>query len=347
MSRVDLPPTYVEGFHNLEAVKLMEYKVLGNTGLKVSRLSLGGAPLGCHYGEFDEEEGIRLIITAIKNGINYIDTAYYYGQGKSETILGKALKKVPRQAYYIATKVGRYGLDYEHMFDFTTEKTCQSVKKSLKLLQLTYIDIIQVHDIEFAPSLDIILTQTLPELSRQVAQGRARHIGITGYPVSILKECIEKSNIRIACVLSYARLTLIDDTLSQYIPFFKERNVGIISAAASCMGLLSSREVPVWHPADDDVKKICKEAGQYCKDNNVELAKLAIWHSLQCTDIDTHLVGMQNCQELNINVDVTINGITEKEKDHIDHIKEKYLSRLSNKHWEGVELEKYWKAVKL
>lgn len=79
----------------------------------------------------------------------------------------------------------------------------------------------QVHDIEFAPSLDIILTQTLPELSRQVADGKAMYIGVTGYPVSVLKECVEKSDINISCVLSYTRLTLIDDILLEYIPFFK------------------------------------------------------------------------------------------------------------------------------
>lgn len=83
---------------------------------------------------------------------------------------------------------------------------------------------LQIHDIEFAPSLDIIITQTLPELSKHVAEDKARHIGITGYPVSVLKECIEKSNINIACVLSYSRLTLIDDTLLEYIPFFKVGN---------------------------------------------------------------------------------------------------------------------------
>lgn len=69
--------------------------------------------------------------------------------------------------------------------------------------------------------MDIIITQTLPELSRQVAEGKARYIGITGYPVSVLKECIERSNVNIGSILSYTRLTLIDDTLLEYIPFFK------------------------------------------------------------------------------------------------------------------------------
>ena len=66
-----------------------------------------------------------------------------------------------------------------------------------------------------------MITQTLPELSRQVSDGKARFIGVTGYPVSVLKECIDKSNIDISCVLSYCRNTLIDDTLAEYMPYFK------------------------------------------------------------------------------------------------------------------------------
>lgn len=175
----------------------------------------------------------------------------------------QALKGIPRQAYYIATKVGRYELDHENMFNFTAEKTRKSIEKSLKLLGVDYVDVIQVrwirqcasryqidqfyyqlsvfffrlltlqaHDIEFAPSLDIILTQTLPELSRQVADGKATFIGITGYPVFVLKECVERSNINISCVLSYTRLTLIDDTLLEYVPFFKVRTISFASRIA-------------------------------------------------------------------------------------------------------------------
>ncbi|XP_014218056.1 uncharacterized protein LOC106646530 [Copidosoma floridanum] len=69
----------------------MEYRTLGKTGLRVSKLSLGGGTLGCHFGDYDEEEAIQTIRKALKKGINYIDTAYWYGQGRSETVLGKVL----------------------------------------------------------------------------------------------------------------------------------------------------------------------------------------------------------------------------------------------------------------
>lgn len=90
------------------------------------------------------KEGIATVHKAVKAGINYIDTAPYYGQGRSEEVLGMALKDLPRSAYYVATKVGRYNSTYEGMFDFSAKKTRESVEKSLQLLGLDYVDIIQV-----------------------------------------------------------------------------------------------------------------------------------------------------------------------------------------------------------
>ncbi|CAK9818858.1 L-galactose dehydrogenase [Anthophora plagiata] len=341
-----LPPTYVEGFHDLEAVKAMEYRPLGKTGLLVSKLSFGGGPLGCHYGTYDEEEAIEAIRQALKRGINYIDTAPWYSQGRSETIIGRALKGIPRNAYYIATKVGRYELNYDHMFNFSKEKTESSVNNSLKLLDLDYVDVIQVHDIEFAPSLDIIITQTLPELSKQVAEGKAKYIGITGYPISVLEECIKKSNINISCILSYTRHTLIDNTLIEYIPFFKAHNIGIINASAPCMGLLTNKGPPDWHPASDYTKKICADAANCCKDHDVELARLALWYSMQCKDIATYLVGIQNLKQLYMNLDVLKNGITEKEKHLLQELQEKYFCKITEKHWEKKEIQIYWENMK-
>ncbi|XP_057317852.1 uncharacterized protein LOC130662908 [Microplitis mediator] len=336
-----LPPTYVEGFHDLEAVKSMKYSILGKTGLLVSKLSLGGGPLGCHYGTYDEDEAIETIRQAIRQGINYIDTGYWYGQGRSEITIGKALQGIPRQAYYIATKVGRYELDYENMFDFSIEKTRESIKNSLERLQIDYVDVIQVHDIEFAPSMDMIITQTLPEVSRQVSLGKARHIGITGYPISVLKECILKSNINIACVLTYSRYTLLDQTLLEYLPFFKEHNIGVINAAAVSMRLLTNERPPEWHPASDEVKNQCSEAAKYCKSNEVDLARLAVWYSMQCNDITTNLIGIQNMKQLKVNIDVANNGISDKEKQLLENIQANFFSKIKGSHWEGKEIEAY------
>lgn len=97
-----------------------------------------------NFRKLNDNEAIKTIHKALKSGINYIDTAPWYGQGKSEELLGEALKDIPRSAYYIATKVGRYELQKDKMFDFSATKTIESVDKSLKLLGLEYVDVIQV-----------------------------------------------------------------------------------------------------------------------------------------------------------------------------------------------------------
>lgn len=96
------------------------------------------------YSDLDEVEAIKTIVQAIKSGVNYIDTAPWYGQGKSEQVLGRALKDVPREAYYIATKVGRYELEVEKQFNFSAKKVTEGFNDSLRYLGLDYVDVIQV-----------------------------------------------------------------------------------------------------------------------------------------------------------------------------------------------------------
>lgn len=94
--------------------------------------------------EYEEKDAIETIRQALRSGLNYIDTAPYYGQGRSEKVIGKALEGVPREAYYIATKVARYEVPPKKQFDFSYEKTLESVDVSLKYLGLDYVDLIQV-----------------------------------------------------------------------------------------------------------------------------------------------------------------------------------------------------------
>ncbi|XP_049843522.1 uncharacterized protein LOC126295222 isoform X3 [Schistocerca gregaria] len=334
-----LPPTFVPGFHDEAAVRAMRYNPLGETGLYVSHLGCGGGVLSSLYGRFTEEECIATIREAIRQGVNYIDTAPWYGQGRSEDILGKALKEVPRQAYYIGTKVGRYELDPRRMFDFSASKTRQSIEKSLKLLQLDYVDILQVHDVEFAPDPEMLINETLPVVKEAVEAGKARFIGITGYPVSALKDIVARSkDIRISTVLSYCRDTLVDSTLQEYMPFFKERGVGVISASGPSMGLLTNAGPQPWHPAPGELKEACRRAAGYCESQGVELGKLAVYHALTREGQATHIVGA-NCREvLRLNLRTLREGLTEAEQQVLQHVKDRFFADLKVRHWEGKEL---------
>ena len=207
----------------------MKYRKLGKTGWEVSVLSLGASPLGGVFGKVDEKDGIRTVRTALDLGVNFLDVSPYYGMNKAETLLGKALKGVPRQEYYLATKVGRYATD-EKDFDFSAERVTRSVDESLRRLGVAHIDLIQCHDIEFT-SIQQIVEETIPALQKLKRQGKVHKIGITGLPLKIFKRVLDRTPLD--TILSYCHYCLHDITLVQWFPYLKSKQVGIINASIS------------------------------------------------------------------------------------------------------------------
>src|SRR4051794_16572295 len=197
----------------------MIYRTLGKTGLRVSALSYGASPLGSVFRAIDEAEGIRTVHTALDLGINFIDVSPYYGLTRAETVLGRALARVARDRYFLATKVGRYG---ENEFDFSAARVTRSVEESLGRLGIDTIDLIQCHDIEFG-DLNQVVEETLPALERLREAGKVRFIGITGYPLRIFREVLERRPVD--TILSYCRYTLNDRSLEQMLPYLGARGV--------------------------------------------------------------------------------------------------------------------------
>src|SRR3954465_1310221 len=168
--------------------RVMQYRPLGRTGLNVSILSFGASPLGGVFGAVDEGQGIRAGGTAPDLGINFFDVSPYYGATRAETALGRALKGVPRDRYFLATKVGQYG---EGEFDFSAARVARSLDESCARLGVDYIDLLQCHDIEFA-DLHQIANETLPALAKLRDAGRIGHIGITGLPLKIFRAVLDQ-----------------------------------------------------------------------------------------------------------------------------------------------------------
>ncbi|XP_063225729.1 uncharacterized protein LOC134532795 isoform X2 [Bacillus rossius redtenbacheri] len=336
-----LPPTFVPGFHDESAVHKMRYNKLGETDMVVSVLGLGAAAYSNIYASFSEDEAIITIREAIKKGVNYIDGGYWYGQGRAEEVIGKALEGIPRKAYYIASKVGRYELDRQKMFDFSAETSRKSIDRSLRSLKLEYLDLIQVHDVEFAPSLEHVMAATMPALEEAVRAGKARHVGVTGEPVCVLQQAVERSPVRVDTVLSYCRDTLIDDTLKQFLPFFQSRGVGVVHASATAMGLLTNAGPPAWHPAPDSMKSVCALASAYCKERGVELGRLAVHHSLSQRGPAVNVVSMASRELLRANLQLVHEGLSAREQAVLQEVRDRFLSKLPQKHWEGVQLEKH------
>src|SRR6185312_933151 len=124
----------------------MEHRELGRTGLKLPVLSFGASSLGQEFRPVDVGEALRSVRVALDLGMNFIDTSPYYGRGLSECLLGVALREVPRDRYYLGTKLGRYA---PSQFDFSARRVVESVEVSLERMRVEHLDIVLCHDIEF------------------------------------------------------------------------------------------------------------------------------------------------------------------------------------------------------
>lgn len=274
----------------------MEYRTLGKTQLQVSALSFGASSLGGVFKPVDESLAIRTVHTALDLGINFIDVSPFYGYTKAEQVLGKALKGVPRDRYYLATKVGRYG-DAE--FDFSAQRTLQSVDASLRRLGVEYLDIIQSHDNEYG-DLNQVIGETIPALRRVQKEGKARFVGVTGYPLKIFDVIL--SRVEVDTILSYNHYALNDTTLTSLLPWLQSEETGVINASPVSQGLLTNNELPAWHPAPQNVRQACSAAAAFCRQQGTDIAKLAMQFSVANPAIHTTLVGTANPANLQKNV---------------------------------------------
>ena len=267
----------------------MEYRELGKTGMMVSTISFGASSLGAVFHPLKEEVGIRAVHTALDEGINFIDVSPYYGHLKAENVLGKALREVERSRYYLSTKVGRYGSDGVNLWDYSASRVRESVYESMDRLGVDYLDLINVHDIEFA-DLEQICSETLPALVALRKEGTVRHIGITNLNLRHFRYVIEHVPAgTVESVLSFCHYTLNDDSLTDYLDFFEAHRVGVINASPYSMGLLTERGAPSWHPAPAALKRLARKAVYFCKSKGVSIEQLAVSYSTANPRIATTL----------------------------------------------------------
>ena len=121
--------------------------------MSLSHLGFGASSLGSVFRPTNLNDSIKAVETAIEGGINFIDVSPYYGHYKAETVLGEALKNIPRDKYFLSTKVGRYGKDGVNTWDYSAQRAKESVYESMDRLHIDHIDLINVHDIEFQAAL--------------------------------------------------------------------------------------------------------------------------------------------------------------------------------------------------
>ena len=163
--------------------RYMEHRLLGRTGVSVSKLCLGTMMFGA-WGNPDHDDSIRIIHAALDAGINFVDTADVYSAGESEEIVGKALAGGRRDDVVLATKIsGPMGEDPNRR-GTSRRWIIQEVENSLRRLGTDWIDLYQIH--RYEPDTDI--EETLGALTDLVHQGKVRYIGSSTFPASAIVE---------------------------------------------------------------------------------------------------------------------------------------------------------------
>ncbi len=274
----------------------MLYGTLGNTDLSVSRIGFGASPLGDVFGTTDPAEGARAVHRAVDEGINFFDVSPFYGNTLAEERLGKALLGI-RHKVVLATKCGRYG---DESFDFSSVRIKRSIDESLARLQTDYVDIFQAHDIEFGDINQIVL-ETIPALREVQQSGKARYIGITGYPLGTLISVAQRAQVD--TILSYCHYNLlVTDLDARLAPFTKASGIGLINASPLHMGLLSGSALPDWHPAPMNVRRAAADVVRLCRERGFDPVVVALSFCIGHPYVASTLVGMSTCEQVDSNL---------------------------------------------
>jgi L-galactose dehydrogenase len=284
------------GGHSDTIVFVMEYRTLGNTGLRLSILGFGAAPLWNEYGNIAATEGDRAVHAAIDHGINFFDTSPYYGRTLSEERLGVALSG-KRDKVVLCTKCGRYG---KEEFDFSAARVTASIDESLRRLRTDYVDMFIAHDIEFGDR-EQVVNETIPAMRKLQAGGKVRFVGISGLPVTLLAEVAERSHVDF--VLSYCHYNLMIRNLDRVLtPVAAANHIGLVNASPLHMGMLTPVGPPPWHPAPESVKETAAKVVQLCQSRGVDVTTFALRFCLDYPHVASTLVGMSSPAEVQQNL---------------------------------------------
>ncbi len=213
----------------------MEYRTLGRTDIRISEVGLGTWGMGGdRYGRADDAESRRALLRALELGINHIDTAPIYGNGRSEEVVGNAIAG-RRHEVVLATKVGMFPGGRQN-FDYSGATVMREVEQSLRRLRTDYLDIYFLH----SPDEELYRDDGLGALVRLKEQGKIRATGFSvmsveeGIPMAM--RLIEQGDVD---VIQQAYRLLYTLPSQELFPLAQARNVGVIARENFYFGFLT------------------------------------------------------------------------------------------------------------
>jgi D-threo-aldose 1-dehydrogenase len=276
---------------------------LGETGLVVSAIGAGGGPLGGMPETFGRGvaavQGVATVRRILAGPITFLDTSNGYGGGESERRIGKALGEVGGMpsGFVLATKVDR-GADGS----FGAVRVRQSFEESLQRLGLDRVQLLFLHDPEFAVTFDEAMAPqgAVPELLRLRDEGLAGVIGVAGGEIVLMRRFIETGAFDV--LLTHSRYSLVDRSADETITIARERGVAVVNAAVLGGGILAvgtSRSTRYgYRDASPETLTAIAAIEGVCRSHDVPLAAAAMQFSQRDERISSTLVGFSRPERI-------------------------------------------------
>jgi aryl-alcohol dehydrogenase-like predicted oxidoreductase len=230
----------------------LEYRNLGETGIRVSEISLGTWALGGEWGTVGEEDAYAALNRAVDLGVNFLDTADVYGDGRSEKLIGRLLKDRPQDEISVATKAGRR-LDPHTAEGYNNENLSAFVERSLGNLGVEAIDLLQLH---CPPTEAYRQDSTFEALDRLREEGKIRHYGVSVEKVEEARMALSYPNVEtVQIIFNIFR----QKPAEEFFPLAEERNIGILARVPLASGLLSGKMTADRAFSEDDHRNFNRE----------------------------------------------------------------------------------------
>ena len=225
----------------------MKYRPFGRTGWQVSEIGFGAWAIGAEWGHVSEEDALDALRTAIKNGVNFIDTADVYGDGRSERLVGKVIKEFSDRIY-VATKAGRR-LQPHVAAGFTRENLTAFIERSCTNLGMDTLDLLQLH---CPPSEVYYMPEVFSILDDLVKAGKLQHYSVSVEKVEEAIKALEFPNIQSVQII----FNIFRQRPSElFFPLAREKKVGILARVPLASGLLTGKMTTSTRFEDTDHRK--------------------------------------------------------------------------------------------
>jgi len=235
----------------------VKYRRLGRTGWKVSAISFGAWAIGGTWGKVEDSESLAALHKAIDSGVNFIDTADVYGDGRSERLIGQVLKDRTEEII-VATKAGRR-LDYHTASGYNRENLTAFIERSLKNLDVETLDLVQLH---CPPTEVYYMPEVFGVLDELVQQGKIRHYGVSVEKVEEAIKAIEFPNVKtVQIIFNIFRQRPAD----LFFKLAQQKQIGILARVPLSSGMLTGKMKPDTEFEEDDHREFNREGEAFDK----------------------------------------------------------------------------------